>query len=123
MAHGCRLRRGKSQTRSTETVCPSASTRKVTPNPKLDLDYSAIFRSGKELGQTVGSAFWLQTEQSQGLGLQGVGFRQLLEGRARWVRDYLVGVPHACRQMRQQTAEAMRRLTVRRLMGLLLRLR
>src|SRR5262245_38352324 len=105
-------------TPATPTPMPTASV-----SPKLDLDYSAIFRSGKELGQTVGSAFWLQTEQSQGLGLQGVGFRQLLEGRARWVRDYLVGVPHACRQMRQQTAEAMRRLTVRRLMGLLLRLR
>src|SRR5262249_404313 len=39
----------------------------------------AIIRSGKELGQTVGSAFWLQTEKSKGLGLKGVGFQQLTE--------------------------------------------
>src|SRR5438876_10067433 len=90
-----------------------------SPRPKLDLDYSARFWSGKELGQTVGSAFWLHPEKPEGLGLKGVGLRHLLERRPRRVRDDLMGVPHARGQMRQQAAEAMGGLPVRRLMGLL----
>ena len=68
----------------------------------------------------MGSAFWLQTEKPKGLCLKGIGFRHLLERRPRRIRDYLMGIPHARRQLRQQTAEAMDGLTVRGLMALLL---
>src|SRR5262249_4869197 len=87
---------------------------------KLDRGNSAISRSGKELGQTVGSAFWLQTEKSKGLGLKGVGLRQLLECRPRGIRDDLVGVPHARRQVRQQTTKALHRQPALSLVGFLL---
>src|SRR5262245_33688929 len=71
------------------------------------------------LGRTRGSGFWLQFDEPESFRLGGIRFGDLLEGSSDWIGPELMGIAAAGRQVRQQRGEAVRRLALSGLLGLL----